>query len=93
MEGMTVHKALTGFFWLLLIAYLAALALFLIGTFGMFGQEADPLSGIFLIPLGFPWFLIGEYFTDAVRPWIAALAPIVNLAIVKWGIGRTRVAA
>ncbi len=28
--------------------YLVALALLLIGTFGLFGQEQDPLSGIFL---------------------------------------------
>lgn len=85
-----MHKALTWLFWIVLVAYLAALALFLVGTFGLFGQEADPLSGIFLLPLGFPWFLIGDVFADSVKPWIAALAPLVNLAIIKWAASRTR---
>ena len=33
------------------LLYLVALALLLIGTYGLFGQERDPLSGIFLLPL------------------------------------------
>jgi hypothetical protein len=36
-------------------AYLAALAIFAIGTFGLFGQPQDPLAGVFLVPLGWPW--------------------------------------
>jgi hypothetical protein len=68
----------------LLLAYVAALALLLIGTFGLFGQERDPLSGVFLMPLGLPWNQWLDVFPDAMRPWLAALAPVVNLAILKF---------
>lgn len=63
------------------VLYLFALALLLIGTFGLFGQEQDPLSGIFLIPLGLPWVIWLDGLPDAVLPWLAALAPLLNLAI------------
>ncbi len=39
------------------VLYVSALALLAIGTFGWFGQERDPLSGVGLIPLGLPWTL------------------------------------
>lgn len=58
-----------------------ALLLLLIGTFGLFGQERDPLSGVFLIPLGLPWNLFLDGLPDAVLPWAAAAAPILNLLI------------
>jgi len=35
-------------------AYLIALVVAAAGTVGLFGIEKDPLSGVFLIPLGFP---------------------------------------
>ena len=54
-----------GFFCLL---YLLALMLFLVGTFGWFGQERDPLSGIFLLPLGLPWNIVGDRMGLAWRP-------------------------
>lgn len=58
---------------------LAALLL-AIGTFGWFGQERDPLSGVFLIPLGLPWNRV----MDALGiPGLAAglIGPGINLAI------------
>ncbi len=63
------------------VLYLGALALLLIGTFGLFGQEQDPLSGVFLLPLGLPWVLLADGVADALKPWVAILAPAVNLAI------------
>ena len=61
--------------------YLVALALLLIGTFGLFGQERDPLAGVFLMPLGMPWSL----WLDGLPEWSllpgAVLAPLVNLTI------------
>ncbi len=63
--------------------YLVALALLLIGTFGLFGQERDPLSGIFLMPLGLPWNLMLEAFPDHVLPWLAALTPLLNILILS----------
>lgn len=63
--------------------YLVALALFLIGTFGLFGQARDPLAGVFLMPLGLPWVLWTGGFPDPWLPWLAALAPLLNLAILR----------
>ena len=69
-----------GFFCLL---YLLALMLFLVGTFGWFGQERDPLSGIFLLPLGLPWNIVGDRMGLA-SAWLGVLTPILNGAILLW---------
>jgi hypothetical protein len=61
--------------------YLVALALLLIGTFGLFGQERDPLSGALLIPLGLPWVSLLNGVSDGLKPWLLALAPAFNLFI------------
>lgn len=61
--------------------YLVALALLLIGTFGLFGQERDPLSGVFLIPLGLPWVSLLDGVSDGLKPWLAVFAPALNLFI------------
>ena len=58
-----------------------ALALLLIGTFGLFGQERDPLSGVFLILLGLPWVSLLDGVSDGPKPWLAVLAPALNLFI------------
>lgn len=63
--------------------YLISLLLLLIGTFGWLGQEQDPLSGVFLLPLGLPWNVIAD------RVGIAGVAsllitPAINLGILFW---------
>jgi hypothetical protein len=63
------------------LLYLGALALLLIGTVGLFGQERDPLAGVFLMPLGLPWALRLDGFPDVTRPWLAGMAPLLNLAL------------
>ena len=68
--------------------YTVALLIFLAGTFGWFGSEPDPLSGVYLIPLGLPWNRLIDVFPEAVWPWLAALAPSINLAILWWLKGR-----
>lgn len=70
--------------WILTLLYIGALALLIVGTFGLFGQDKDPLSGIFLIPMGMPWTMLADYIPAAVRPWFAAGTPIINLLIVRW---------
>lgn len=64
-----------------LAAYVIALALMGIGTFGLFGQEKDPLSGVFVVLLGLPWNRIMDSVSEAALPWIAIAAPAVNLLI------------
>ena len=63
------------------VLYLMALVVLLIGTFGLFGQEQDPLAGVFLMPLGLPWVLWMDGLPDPLLPWLAVLAPLLNLVI------------
>jgi hypothetical protein len=67
------------------LLYLGALLLFLIGTFGWFGQDLDPLAGVFLIPLGLPWNLFLDAVPDPCRAWATAAAPLVTI-LVLWVI-------
>jgi hypothetical protein len=68
--------------WLFALAWLAALALLAVGALGLFGQQRDPLSGAFLMPLGLPWNLVLDIFPPEPRFWLAALVPGLNLAII-----------
>ena len=60
---------------------------FSVGTWGWLGAERDPLSGIFLIPLGMPWTLFmgsaGKFdpFGGVSPAVLATLAPASNLAV------------
>ena len=69
--------------WGFLLAYAAALFLFLAGTFGWFGSPQGPLAGVFLIPLGLPWNQLIDRVPELLRPYLAAAAPLLNLAILK----------
>ena len=74
--------------WVLIVfalAYLAALALMVIGTFGLFGQPRDPLGAVFLLPLGLPWNLLFDGAPEPLLPWLAILAPALNFLIL-WGL-------
>lgn len=74
-----VCKLLLGGFGL---AYLIALVLLAVGTVGLFGNERDPLSGVFLLPLGLPWNLATGRLPDGLlRVAGAVVAPLINLAI------------
>ena len=63
--------------------YLLALIMFLVGTYGWLGQDRDPLSGIYLLPLGLPWNIIGEKI-GFVSVWLGVLTPLLNGAILLW---------
>lgn len=71
-------------FWAFAIFYAFALAIFLIGAFGLFGQEKDPLSAVFLIPLGFPWIWLSNLAGLPGNAAIGLLSPAINLAILFW---------
>ena len=65
------------------LLYVLALILLAIGTFGWFGQEQDPLAGVFLLPLGLPWNWLGDK-AGLTGPVLAILAPAINAAILYW---------
>lgn len=64
------------------VLYLAALVLFLVGTLGLFGQQKDPLSGVFLLPLGLPWVWLVDLAPEPAWPWLSALSPLLNLGLI-----------
>lgn len=68
-------------FW---VIYILALFILAVGTFGLFGQPKDSLAGIFVIPLGLPWNLLLAWLPEPVKPWLAAGAPLVNIALISW---------
>jgi hypothetical protein len=68
-------------FWIFLALYCGAMLLLAIGTFGWFGQEEDPLSAVFLLPLGLPWNILGERVGLSPLP-VALLSPLFNLGII-----------
>lgn len=84
-----MHRLLLWLSWIWIAAYVIALAVFLIGVFGLFGQPSDPLGGLFLIPLGFPWFFAADAVPEAAKMWVAGLAPLVNIFIFRWLARRT----
>ena len=70
--------------WSFAAAYAFALCLLAVGTWGR-PCGRDPLSGIFLIPLGMPWTLfigsVGKFDPFGPAAVLAMLAPAINLAI------------
>lgn len=70
---------------MLLTLYLIALGLFLTGTLGLFGAERDPLSGVFLMPLGLPWNMSLNILDvpAPVKLLIGVLSPVLNLIILR----------
>ena len=81
---MSLCRITVGLFALL---WLFAIAILLIGQFGLFGQERDPLAGVFLVPLGFPWNRFIDIAPEATWPWFAAAMPLINLALL-WAVCR-----
>lgn len=69
------------FSWLFLVLSVLAFSVFLIGNFGLFGVDKDPLSGVFLIVLGQPWVRLVNLLPESLWPWASATAPFLNSAI------------
>jgi hypothetical protein len=69
------------FKWAFAVASWPPFFLLAVGTWGWFGAERDPLSGIFLILLDLPWNLFIDSFGEGSPAVLAALAPTLNLAI------------
>ena len=75
--------------WGFVALYVVALGGLLIGTFGLFGNVQDPLSGLFLIPLGLPWVLMVDWFKEPQWLWLTTAAPLINIAILRQICRRT----
>lgn len=60
--------------------YVLALLLLAIGTFGWFGQAKDPLSAVFLLPLGLPWNILADRLGLA-GPISLIAGPAINAGI------------
>lgn len=75
-------RACTLAFFAFLVLYVLALAVLAVGTFGWFGAERDPLSGVYLLPLGLPWNLLAGEGEGAALPWIGLAAPLLNLLLI-----------
>jgi len=71
------------------VLYAAAVALYLVGTYGWFGSPRGPLAGVFLAPLGLPWNLWLDGLPSAMRPAAAVGAPALNLLLL-WHLCRWR---
>lgn len=63
--------------------YCLALLLLLIGLFGWFGQEEDPLSAVFLLPLGLPWNWLADR-AGLAGVATVVLAPAINAGLLYW---------
>lgn len=59
----------------------AALGVFAVGHYGLFGVERDPLAGVFLAPLGWPWNLWLDRLPEALWIPAAVAAPVLNLLL------------
>jgi hypothetical protein len=66
---------------LLALGWLAALTAWAAGTWGLFGAARDPLAGVFLLPLGWPWNTQADRLPEAARFWFLPLAPVLNLIV------------
>jgi hypothetical protein len=73
-------------FRIFLALYGIAFLLYLIGTYGWFGQARDPLAGVFLMPLGWPWNILGDRLFGP-SPALGILAPAGN-AMLLWLLAR-----
>lgn len=62
---------------------LAAMAILLVGTYGLFGQDRDPLAGVYVVVLGMPWVRFADLGPEAACPWFALATPLVNVAILR----------
>jgi hypothetical protein len=67
-------------FWTFLIFYILAAALLGISVYDLFGQPSDPLSAVFLLPLGLPWNIAASS-VGISSPVNLLGAPLINLAI------------
>lgn len=71
-------------FWGFLLSFLAAFGFFVSNMMGWFGQTPDALAGLYLLPFGMPWNLVGLELPDPFPLMFGLGAPLLNLAILFW---------
>ncbi len=65
------------------VLYILALIVFVVGTYGLFGFEKDPLSGVYLVILGWPWPGLTQDLPDQLLPVAGIAAPLINIVILQ----------
>lgn len=71
-------------FWIFMVCYFAALAVYFKGRFGLFGADQDPTANAYLVPLGMPWGLFLDYAPVGLWGILIASLPLANLMVLKW---------
>jgi hypothetical protein len=69
--------------WLLTVLYVLALVVFIVGNFGLFGFDKDPLSAVYLLVLGWPWLVLTEDLPERLLMVSALIAPLINIVILQ----------
>ena len=72
-----------------LLCYLAALAMAIIGTRGLFGVERDGLSAVYLLFFGMPWTLALpalplDSIPEVLGQILMAALPLINIFWLRW---------
>ncbi|MCF6272193.1 MAG: hypothetical protein L3J37_03240 [Rhodobacteraceae bacterium] len=74
--------------WIGSILYVAALGIWIISEYGLFGQDSTAFSGIFLVFFGMPWSMMSNIGPESIWPYLTALTPLINIlllvGICKW---------
>tara|TARA_E500000305_G_scaffold103620_1_gene99269 strand:+ start:295 stop:531 length:237 start_codon:yes stop_codon:yes gene_type:complete len=70
-------------FWIFTALYALALLALGAGTYGWLGTEQDPLSGVFLLPLGLPWNILADK-AGLEGTGVMIAAPGITAAILYW---------
>lgn len=74
----------------LLVAYVVALTVALIGTQGLFGIQPDGLAAVYLILLGMPWsLLLWQSLPLIVNQTLIVILPLLNVLVI-WLLCRRR---
>jgi hypothetical protein len=74
-------------FWGFTLLFILALAVFASNMLDLFGQTPSALAGVYLLPFGLPWNLLGTELDDPFPLMFGLGGPLLNMAIL-WSLWR-----